>query len=360
NLLRPERSNSSVVFGDRFILKVFRRVEEGVNPELELERFLSERTSFAQVPAVAGVLEYRRSWGRSMTLALLHEFVPNQADGWRFPVDALSTFYDRTLTGAGKLQDLAAPPRSWTGPASTPVPVQQAIGPYLETARLIGRRTAEFHLALASDAEDPSFAPESFTPVDQRSFYQSIRGQARRSFDLLHKRMDDIPQGLHSEIRRVFEAESRLLDRLRDILTHKVEALRIRCHGNYHLEQLLYTGKDIVIIDLDGEANRPLSERRRKQLPLMDVATMIRSFQSAALTALYFGNLRSDDIAKLEPWCRFWQGWVTAAFWTAYVERLSGHPILPEPAGERSLLLEFSILRRTVRELATELQKAPE
>jgi maltose alpha-D-glucosyltransferase/alpha-amylase len=359
-LLRPERSNSSVVFGERFILKLFRRLEEGVNPELELERFLAERTSFAQVPAVAGVLEYRRSWGRSMTLALLHEFVPNQADGWRFTLDALGTFYDRTLTGAGRLQDLPVPPRNWREPAGTPLPVQQAIGPYLETARLIGRRTAEFHLALASDTQDPSFAPESFTPVDQRSFYQSLRGQARRSFDLLHKRIDDIPAGLQSEIRRAFDVESKLLDRLRDILTHKVEALRIRCHGNYHLEQLLYTGKDIVIIDLDGEANRPLSERRRKQLPLMDVATMIRSFQSAALTALYSGNLRSDDKAKLEPWCRFWQGWVTAAFWTAYVERTSGHRLLPEPAGERSLLLEFSILRRILRELASELQKAPE
>jgi maltose alpha-D-glucosyltransferase / alpha-amylase len=360
--LKTERNGSSVVYGDRFFLKFFRKVEEGVNPELEIEQFLSERAGFRHVPAVAGAVHYRRSWGHPMTLAVLEQFVPNEGDAWRMTLDSLSGYFDRVLIGQVKLQDLPGVPRQFlqTAGNEVPGPVQELIGPYLETARLIGRRSAELHLALASAPDDPNFAPEPFTPLDLRSLYQTLRSRTLKAFDLMRKRLPDLKESLRVQAQRVLDLEETLLRRLRTPLGRKVNAVKIRCHGNYHLGQLLNTGRDFVIVGFDGDATHPISDRRRKRLPLGDVASMLRSFHYASLIALKHGNIRTEDIPVLEPWATFWQRWVAVAFWRSYREVATNPMFLPSNEEDLAILLDLFVVRRILGELPYEVNNYPD
>ena len=282
--MRAEQSNTSVLYGERLVLKVFRRLSEGVNPDLEVGRFLTERAGFSHIPAVAGALEYRVGRREPMTLGILQAFVANEGDAWHFTLDQLESYYERALCteggGAGfrgSLLELIE---------EEPPPPLFEMGIHLELARLLGQRTAELHLALAHDPEDPDFAPEPFTTLYQRSLYESMRTSATRNLELLRGQIGEVPEPAASEARRLLEREEELLEAFRSIVGSRLGGMRIRVHGDYHLGQVLYTGNDFVIIDFEGEPARPLTERRLKRSPLRDVAGMLRSFDYVAQTAL--------------------------------------------------------------------------
>jgi maltose alpha-D-glucosyltransferase/alpha-amylase len=360
-LVPADQSNTSVVYGEHWILKVFRRIEEGANPELEVGRFLADKTPFTHVAPLAGTLEYRRSWGEPMTLALLQGYVPHQADGWRFTRDHLGRYYEQALmrpADAAQLQT-PLPPFLVQGDGLPPL-AQEMIGSYLEAVHLLAQRTAEFHLALASAVEDPNFLPEPFTTLYQRSLYQSMRSQVRQTFELLRKRIRDLPEAIHEDAAKLLSREPDLLRRAGAVLGPKCTALRQRIHGDYHLGQVLYTGRDFVLIDLEGQTARPLVDRRRKRSPLRDVAFMLRSFQYAAYTSLQSGTTRSQDRPGLEPWARFWYGWVSVAFVQTYLETAHRAPFLPATHEELGILLDYFLLKRAVNELRHELRTEPE
>jgi maltose alpha-D-glucosyltransferase/alpha-amylase len=356
-LLRAgDHRNTLVVYGDQYLLKVYRRVEEGVNPGLELARFLSEKTSFTQIPPLLGALEYRRGWGGPLTLATMHAFVPNHGDGWHLAVDALGRYYEQALTEPNRSRVLPFPSKSFLELADEdPLPLaQEMIGPHLEAARLLGQRTAELHLALGSNRDDPAFAPEPFSTLYQRSLYQSLRTQSRRTLELLRKRAGDLPEPAQKDARRLLELEAELLKRIRCVFERKITAERLRCHGEYHLAQVLWTGKDWVIANLEGDPSRSFSQRRLKRSPLRDVASMVRSFHYAALCALGSRAVRPEDQATLGPWARFWHLWVSTAFLKAYLTAARGS-FLPADRGELGTLLDFYLLKRAVNELNFEM-----
>jgi maltose alpha-D-glucosyltransferase/alpha-amylase len=361
-LLNAAQTNTSVVNGDRFILKIFRHVEEGVNPELEIGRYLAERSSFTHMPPLAGALEYHRSWGEPMTLAVLHGFVPNQGDAWRLTSDSLGRYFERVLTGQMQAQELPVPhqPILDLVEGEFPPSAQELLGSYLEAARLLGQRTAELHVALASVSDDPAFAPEPFTGMSQRSLYQSVRAQARQAFELLGQRVKDLPDAVRTDAQQLLGLEGEIVKRARSILERKLTALRIRCHANYHLGEVLYTGKDFVIIDFEGDSTRPWSDRRRKRAALRDVATMLRSFHYAALSAVRKGNIRPEDVTALQPWVRFWNLWVSVTFVKAYLEAAGQAPFLPKTRAELAALLDFYLLKRAVHELRYDLTHFPD
>jgi maltose alpha-D-glucosyltransferase/alpha-amylase len=354
-LLRGPQSNSSVVFGDRMLLKLFRRLEEGAHPEVEIGRFLEEKTTFHHTPPVVGTLEYRRNGVEPVTIAVLQGWVPNEGDAWHFTLSALGRFYEQALTTQAK-PDLSTPRRALFELAEREVPsiAREHLGSFREMIRLLGQRTAEMHLALAS-GEEPAFAPEPFTPFYQRSLYQSFRAQARRALTLLRRRLKELPDSLREEAQHLVEQEEALLKRGRAIFEQTITAQRIRVHGDYHLAQVLYTGKDYVIIDFEGQSGTSLSDRRRKRSPLRDVASMLRSFHFAAHAALEGGRLRTEDIATLEPWARFWQRWTSVVFVKAYRETVGEASFLPADRAARVTLLEFYLLKRAANELRLEL-----
>jgi maltose alpha-D-glucosyltransferase/alpha-amylase len=354
-----EQSNNSVVFGERLILKVFRRLEEGVNPELEVGRFLTEKTSFSQVAPLAGSLEYRREDAEPISLAVLQGYVPNQGDAWQYTLNTLSHF----LHGP-ELQDTEPPAMpSNILQASTgelPEVAARTIGAYLDSARLLGRRTAELHAALASDPDDPAFAPERITQQDQRSIYQSMSGLSMRSTDLLRSQLNKLPQEAREDARKVLELEPRIATLLRSFLSRRLTTTRIRVHGDYHLGQVLYTGHDFVIIDFEGEPTRTLYERRLKRLAMRDVAGMLRSFDYAAHVAQRSDQIDAAALPRLRNWGDFWSTCVSAAFLKSYLATAGKASFVPQTPEDLDLQLTTMLLEKALYELRYELNLRPD
>jgi maltose alpha-D-glucosyltransferase/alpha-amylase len=354
-----EQSNNSVVFGERLILKVFRRLEEGVNPELEVGRFLTEKTSFAQIARLAGSLEYRRESGEPVSLAVLQGYVPNQGDAWQYTLNTLAHFFQ-----GPELLDSQPPAVAHNlvqaSAGELPEAAARTIGAYLESARLLGRRTAELHTALASDPTDPAFAPEKITPQDQRSIYQSLSGLSMRSTELLRSQLNKLPQDARDEARQVLELEPRIASVLKSFLSRRLTTTRIRVHGDYHLGQVLYTGHDFVIIDFEGEPTRTLYERRLKRLALRDVAGMLRSFDYASQAALRSDQIAAEALPALRSWGRFWVQCVSAAFLKSYLAAAGKASFVPQAADDLDLQLNTMLLEKALYELRYELNMRPE
>jgi maltose alpha-D-glucosyltransferase/alpha-amylase len=369
SVLRAEQSNTSVLYGDQFILKLFRRLEPGQNPELEIGRFLTERAAFPHIPPIAGAIEYRVERGDPLTLAILEKFVPNEGDAWRYTLDVLGHYYDRIAASPVRDERAAAllPPDPLVDLAGrdTPQGVPEVVGEYLAVAQLLGQRTGELHAALASDRADAAFAPEPFTALDQRSLYQSVRALARRTLQALRRRLRDLTEPERSQAQRVLDSEEQILRRARAILDRKITGARIRCHGDYHLGQVLHTGKDFVIIDFEGEPARPLGERRIKRPPLRDVAGMLRSFNYAAEVALAQQAARgvaetAEARAALEWGARIWHRWVSVAFLRGYLPAAGRAAILPEHPDQVQALLDIHLLEKAIYELGYELNNRPD
>ncbi len=364
NLLGAEQSNTSILFGDRLILKLFRRVEAGTNPDVDIGRFLSEKADFGHVAAVAGVLEYRPRRGEAASVAILQQCVPNQGDAWRFTLDAVDRYLERAR--AAPAEESPAPElTSLLKLAGVPSSeqAQDLIGPYLGDARLLGRRTAELHLALAGEHEDPAFAPEIFTPFYQRALYQSMRNLTEKSFSLLRGRLVSLPEDVRPQASDLLARQAELLRRFRAIAETKITSLRTRVHGDYHLGQVLRSDGDWVIIDFEGEPALALSTRKIKRCPLRDVAGMVRSFHYAIQHGLHHleqhGGLRPEERLTLAPWANHWYTWVSATFLEGYLEAVGGAGFMPHDETELEVLLTAYLLEKAVYELGYELNNRP-
>jgi maltose alpha-D-glucosyltransferase / alpha-amylase len=360
-LLAAEQSNTSVVYGEQLILKLFRRVATGVNPDLELGRFLTEQTSFSAMARVAGALEYRRDTGEPTTIGILHGFVPHQGDAWRYTLEALDGYFAAVL--AQQSEGCApVPQQSLLALAAEDVPplASERIGAYLASARLLGRRTAELHLALASDPENPRFAPEPFAAPYQHALAQSIQGLATAAFQLLRQRLPALPAAVHEEARKVLALEGAVGRSAQSLAQQPITALRIRTHGDYHLGQVLFTGEDFVITDFEGEPTRPLRERQGKHSPLKDVAGMLRSFQYVAYAGLFTQVDHGICSPAFEPWAQVWYRWVSAGFLHAYLAVARPASLVPPTREACQRLLDAYLLEKAVYELGYELNHRPD
>jgi len=359
--LGRDRRNPSVVYGNRFILKLFRRLDDGVSPELEVGRFLTTRAHFPHAPALVGAVEYRRPEREPVTIGVVHEFVPHAGDGWRYTLDAVDHFFEFVLTGNAELgvSGNGLGPIVTEEPVAYPPFIIESAGMYLESARLLGQRTAELHLALGSRTDEPRFAPEPFTALYQRSLYQSLRAKADQALTLLASRARTLPPEVQDSADAVLAARDTVTARLRAVTQRPLTGMRIRCHGDYSLEKVLHTGRDFVILDFEGEPSRTLEERRLKRSPLVDVAGMLRSFDYAAVSALIDGRVRPEDIEILRPWADEWRYWVSRAFVDAYVRTAMPSGLLPRIIADLRLLLECYQLEKALYEVAWELNRRP-
>lgn len=361
-LMRAEQSNSSVVYGDRLVLKLFRRVEEGTNPDLEIGWFLTEKTGYQNVPPVAGYLEYKGDDATRMSLGMLQSFVPNQGDAWEFTLRTAARYFERVQLERNHPPE--APRRSLLPLAADAIPQQpqRLIGEYLASARLLGERTAELHLALSSSRGDPAFDPEPYSQLDQRAFCESALGLLRRNLQLLGQQKSSLPVDIRPRAQEVLDSEPELEQRFRRFEDRALTGLRTRIHGDYHLGQVLVSGDDFVLIDFEGEPARPLAYRRRKQSPLQDVAGMLRSFHYAAYAPLLGAGPQAATMSPLttfEPWAYFWKTWVSAAFLHSYLATARSAPFLSGDSQEVVTILEAHLLEKAVYELGYELNNRP-
>ena len=363
-VLKAEQSNTSVSFGERLLLKVYRRGEHGINPDLEIGRILTTM-HFPHCPPLAGSLEYVRSNGETMTVAILQGFIHNQGDAWTYTLEAFDHYVAQCRAQPGGQEPALtfAGPLPETAQAEIPIFARELIGPYLDSAARLGQRTAELHVALANDRGNTAFTPESFSLEYRRSRYESMARLVSHTCSLLKKRLNDLPLGAEQEARQVVNDEPRIVDRFRAFLELETRALRIRCHGDYHLGQVLWTGRDFFISDFEGEPARPLSERRMKHNPIMDVAGMLRSFYYvpyAALSRQQPDLFTQDAGARFEPWIRFWHGWVSVWFLKAYLDIAERASFWPGSPAEFRVLLDAHLLEKAVYEIGYELNNRPD
>jgi maltose alpha-D-glucosyltransferase/alpha-amylase len=357
-----EQSNSSVLYGDRFILKMLRRQEPGLNPDVEIGRYLTEEAHFDRVPPFAGSVEYQRHGnGESSTLAMLQGLVANEGDGWKWTIEELDRYFEtcaRQSLPDGLQATLGNPVELARRPMFESA--RDYVGIYLDSANTLGRRTAELHLALASATEDPAFAPEPMNVDELRALTTKIRQRASQVFDLLKDRMPQFSDDVLEIAAAVLSRRSRLLEHLEALKPETYQVWRIRIHGDYHLGQVLRVKTDFVILDFEGEPARPLAERRAKQCPLKDVAGMLRSFGYAAYSSLInYATRRADDIRKLEPWAQLWERCVSAEFLRAYRETAHGAKFLPVEDVDFRRLLNVFMVDKALYEVLYELNARP-
>jgi len=360
-----EQSNTSILYGGKLIMKLFRRLQPGENPDTEIGRFLTEVAHFNRIAPFVGDIRSVSSTGEPTTLAMLQGLVENEGDGWEWTLEELSRFYDSVAT-CPIPTDLGRP-ASFLSDAPIPDQAREHAGLSLDAAALLGRRTAEMHLALATPTDNPAFTVEPFTAADLIADATRISAQVATALDALKRGMAKLPDGTSD---RVVDDAAMLLSRRRDLLAATQRYAsgdasryghRTRVHGDYHLGQILRAKNDFIILDFEGEPARLLEERRRKQSPLKDVAGMLRSFSYAAFAGLArFAQRRPEAARIVEPWTQLWANSVSTAFLAGYRQVIAANPtLLPEPATAQSML-DVNLLEKALYELQYELNNRPD
>ncbi len=336
-----QSSNSVALLGTRLFLKAYRRIREGVNPELEVGRFLTDVVKFAHCVPVAGHIEYVDKDGGVSTLALLQGQVANQGDAWTFTVDALLRQLERTET---------APEAAVEGDG------------FQALVRTLGERTAQLHAALAQRTGDDAFDPEPVQATDPALWVKQVRDDALATMDMLSVHRERLPLQLQPLALEVFAAGPKLMQRVERYAQHPPHGFKTRYHGDYHLGQVLLARNDFVIIDFEGEPARSLAERRRKHSPLRDVAGMLRSFDYARHMALMQAARHEGDLDKLAPVAADWLSRVRGAFLEAYRAEAVAAGLYAEPQDfdRQQPLLELFELEKALYELRYELANRPD
>ncbi|MFW5992763.1 MAG: putative maltokinase, partial [Desulfohalobiaceae bacterium] len=360
-VLRGEQSNTSLIYGQDHFLKLYRKLEEGQNPDTELTIQLTEKSDFAYAPAFAGQLEYLLKGQQPMSVGLLLSYVPNQGDAWSFVLDHLDQFLDQVQVTREDASKVKLPANFYkVHPDSIPQELLQHMGGYFpQMISHLGEITANMHLDLGH-SQDPNFAPESFSRLYQRSLYQSLRSLTRRTLHSLAQARKKLPQELQQQADMLLQKEQTILQAFFKITSQRITSQKIRVHGDYHLGQVLYTGSSFCIVDFEGEPARSLGERRLKRSCLKDVAGMIRSFHYAAHSALAKQfTVRPSDQEFLSPWIESWYLYVSGIFLHSYLLAMQGSGLIPEDRQELILLLDTFLLEKAVYELGYELNHRP-
>ncbi len=340
HLLGAEQSNTSVVYDYRLALKLFRKLETGAHPDAEILRALGA-ADFPHVPKYHGELRWKHD-AEEGVIGLLTNFVENQGDGWTYALDALGRYFERALSAATQSVETA---------------ISEVIGGNVaERAIQLGECTGRLHRALEA-LPGPDFAPEAFTGLYQRSLYQSLRTKARKIESELTRRLTRLPDDVQKEARTWLDHCPMLMDLYSDLLKHRITATKIRVHGDYHLGQVLLTGKDFTILDFEGEPHRSLGERLLKRSPLVDIAGMIRSFDYAVQSVL--AQHASADQQRLLPWADHWRTDVTRHFLDGYAATTSGADFIPPNPEDLGYLLRIFEIDKAVYEIGYELNYRP-
>jgi maltose alpha-D-glucosyltransferase/alpha-amylase len=362
-VMKVEQSNTSINYDNRFFLKLYRRLEGGANPDVELSRYLTEYTDFTSFPSYVGSLEWSQDKKEPLTIGLLLEYVPNESDGWNYMLSAVGRYFAQAMALKGELEESIELPESirHVRPDSIPAQIHDLIGSvYMEMASLLGQRTAELHLALASLTQEPEARPEPFSLLYQKSVYQSMRALTLQVFNALSRNTSRLSDSVADEAKQILSEKQTILKRLQRIAKKKVTGMKIRIHGDYHLGQVLYTGKDFVIIDFEGEPARPLGERRLKRSALRDVAGMIRSFHYVAYGGIFLRPPdQSGDIEYLQQWADLWYFYMSGIFLDSYLANVQSAELLPPDENDFTVLLESFLLEKAIYELGYEFNNRP-
>jgi maltose alpha-D-glucosyltransferase/alpha-amylase len=367
-----EQSNTSILYGQELILKLFRRLQPGENPDVEIGRFLTEVAHFPRIAPFKGEITITPAGGEKTTIAMLQGLVANQGDGWSWFLKQLAEFFD-------SVRDLPAPEEPPSPglrcKSEQPQATVQHAQPAMQAAALLGARTAEMHLALSTNTDDPAFAAEPLGSEDLAADTKRIEDQLLSVLEALKSRFSAFDDATAETVAQFMARRRDLLQRTRSLAHLSGSGQRIRIHGDYHLGQTLRIAAesseansdagDFVLLDFEGEPARSLVERRRKQCPLKDVAGMVRSFSYAAHSGLNQiaqngASTASDaNFERLTAWAVFWERNATASFLQGYQETISRKPELLPASGEAQKLLDAYLLEKALYEVLYEFNNRP-
>src|SRR5712672_1906423 len=342
--VETEQSNSTALVDNDYVVKIYRKLVSGINPEIEIGRFLTEVAGFVNTPALLGSVELVEGSNRS-AIAIVHAFVQNQGDAWT----VTSAYLDRFVEEQRLLASSEHPGES-----------EEQV-PYLRYMSQTGRRVAEMHLALAGSNEFADFTPEPTRPEHVRLWIDDVVARAEHVFDTLKQKRDTLKEADRLLVDQMLAQRTALHDRLCALLPETIDSLNIRHHGDFHLGQMLIVKDDIFIIDFEGEPRRSLAERRRKAPAARDVAGLMRSIDYSATAALERA-LKSapDEQGKIARALDDWRERSVTAVLAAYREFMVDRRLWPAEAGDGDRLLDFFLLEKVCYELEYEMAHRPE
>jgi maltose alpha-D-glucosyltransferase/alpha-amylase len=353
NKLVESRLNHVIIqFNKKFIIKLYRKIDRGTDRDVEICKYLCEKKNFRFVPEYLGQIAYARKGDITRTLAMFQEFVPNYGTAWQYFSDALNRFYERVSVYGGEIELPAI-----EGTLANPLkyeelsnPTQELIGgAHIEHIRLLAQRTAELHIALGTNPEHEDFETEEFSLHYQRSLFSGYKSQVRSAFDLLKNHVSEFPKNHQEEINTLLKLKDTLLKKLKGIYDHKIEAVKIRPHGNYNLNAILFNDGDYVIINFEGDPSFSLTERRLRKSPLTDLASMLNSFHHVAYSAL----LQNEPSGRL---AEHWFHNFSQIFIANYKENVKSQPFIPVE-NDFNMLIEMYMIDRYLANIEWELMQ---
>jgi len=361
-VLKAEQSNSAIIYNNKYFLKLFRKVEYGVNPDFEIINYLTEKGDFCNIPAFVGSIELQHPEKPAMLLLMLQQLVPNEGDAWTYFWLEMEKFYRNVIDSGFHLKPLPIKPHvlslNWE---NTPSGLRDLITEEVcERAVMLGRRTAEMHIALANTKDDKSFIPENTDSEFQEKLLKNLLRLVDTKFDLLQRNIQRIPEGLREDAQEMLEGRERVKAFFKIVLQRKMDGKRTRIHGDYHLGQVLVTGNDYFILDFEGEPYKLHDERRDKYPPLKDVAGMMRSFRYAAYATLFQKYESAPELKdKLMQVADVWYHYVSRYFLGEYISTMQGKELLPADDKINDILQVYSF-KKAIYELGYEINNRPD
>ncbi len=348
------RTNTSIAFSDKYFFRMYRSLQEGENPDVEIIKNLTRYSDFENISPYVGRLDYLHPEFENTSLALLVDLVPNSEDAWEMFQTAIASFFDKVLSEkdeiiqSGSLNDQQ---------------LEEAIGPFfLEMIGLMGKRTAELHNALSSIQEVKGFQPEPFSLLYQKSLYQSMRTFVKRSFSMIKPLINDVEPEIRESLEEIINDQDVYFSYIQNILeSKKIDTWKIRIHGNYKLDKLLFTGKDFIATDFEGEVEYPMSVRKLKHCPLKDVASMISSFHYAInMGYFYRQEFSPTDKTFLANLMENFNEKLSSVFLESYLNQAKGYGFIPSNVSHTHALLNLFIFEKAIREIRKFIQNEPE
>ena len=362
-VLNAEQSNTSLIYNNKYFLKLYRKLDNTINPDMEITRYLTEKTDYENSPRFVGAIEYEPDPRTNIVLGMMQDLVPNQGDAWDYTKDALNRFFERVLT---KPKDMTVSPVKHTLEPLNFTDLEENMKELMgvifpERISLLGQRTAEMHNALAMNPGEKDFEHEGFSLHYQRSLFSSLQSLTRNAFQNLQKNLKTLPEHIQEEAKEVLNMKGEVLNTFKRIYDHKIPVMKIRTHGDYHLGQVLWTGRDFIIIDFEGEPARSFSERRLKRSPLRDVAGMVRSFHYAAYSSIIepeFDQQKKEG--DLDQWADSWYYLVTRMFLKGYYDNVGDNNFIPPDKEDTEILMQTFLLEKAIYEMNYELNNRPD
>jgi maltose alpha-D-glucosyltransferase/alpha-amylase len=354
--------HTSVAYDTKFILKIYRKIDKGLHPDVEITRYLSEEAGYAYSTKYAGVIEWHL--GTSFfQLGMMEIMEEKHGDGHHYMLERVANYIERILARDKAVLSTYPKLGTLTQPVSfdeLPENVREFIGGNAaEMARLIGERTAEVHLYLANN-NSREFVSEEFSLHYQRSLFSGLTSLVRETWQSMEKHSTQLSPDIQAEVHSLRQQRERVLEILKRIYSKKFDVRKIRIHGNFGLSHIMLTGRDILLHDFGGNPIKAYSERRLKRSPLRDAAAMIRSFYYVAYEGfLTTAQVQNEEIGSLLHFADFWAHYMTNFFLKAYIDKIKDSGFLPENEDESQILLQTFMLENALHYFMLELGRNP-